>query len=34
VIQFGVGRLDQAKSPDGPISKVIPVGNIFAGYSF
>ncbi len=34
VIQLGVGRLDQKQSPDGPISKVIPVGNLDVGWSF
>jgi hypothetical protein len=34
VVQFGVGRLDQKQSPDGPISKVIPVGNLDVGWSF
>jgi hypothetical protein len=33
-VQFGVGRLDQKQSPDGPISQVIPVANAFAGWSF
>lgn len=34
VVQVGVGHLDQKRSPDGPISKVIPIANGNVGWSF
>jgi hypothetical protein len=34
VAQLGVGHLDQARSPDGPIHKMIPVGNLDVGWTF
>lgn len=34
LVQLGVGHLDQKRSPDGPISKLIPVANANVGWSF
>jgi hypothetical protein len=34
VVQLGVGHIDQSKSPDGPIHKVIPVANLDVGWTF
>jgi hypothetical protein len=34
IVQFGIGHLDEHSTSDPPQSKLIPVGNLTAGYSF